>query len=216
MSDVVTIAYLGEGLTDQRFLGVLIERTFRAIVAEASVDLLVVDPCFAGKSSLKHLENCLADIIGFTVICIHADADKVSSNRAMQERVQPLIDIILSRDTNQPIVPIIPIRMTEAWMLADQEAFKNELVTDKSYSELGIKTAVESIANPKAAIETAIRIIDKELPAKQRGQTEIGNLYEELANTISLTELQRLPSYQQFQGAARQALIQANLLPSSS
>lgn len=204
--NVVTVAYLGEGPTDERFLGKIIERTLYDIIAKSYTDLQVYVPYFAGKSSLKNLKYQLTDILGFTVICIHADADNATPKRALEERVQPLVELILEHRPEQKTVPIVPVYMVEAWMLADSAALKEELSTDRSYQELGIKIPVESITDPKKALQGAIHIIDQALPPKQRGQNTLGSLYEELSNNIDLHELKKLPSYQAFYKALENSL----------
>jgi hypothetical protein len=98
------------------------------------------------------------------------------------------------------LVAIVPVQMTEAWMLADKNAFKEELGTPKNNQELGLMfplKQVEKIANPKLKIKEMIRIAFKDLPTRRR-RVQISSLYSPLGQKVSLDILEQLPSYLRF------------------
>ena len=196
--NTVTIACLTEGKTDDRFLLGIIARTFESILLKAPGEIMVMEPQFFGKSSTKGVEDIVDQMDGYDIICIHADTDNLSPQQAIQQRIQPVINTIRNKGNTSCIVPIMPIRMTEAWMLADKDAFIEELDTEKSYADLNISSNIENIADPKQIIIEAIRIVDADLPKKERGQVDISDLYTVLALSSQLSELERLSSYQTF------------------
>ena len=95
------------------------------------------------------------------------------------------------------MIAIIPVYMTEAWMLADKELFKKELGTDKSDRALGIDKKPETIRDPKDTIKQAIRIAFDHLP-KRRNRPKIEELYQPIGAKIRLQKLATLPSFQRF------------------
>jgi len=92
------------------------------------------------------------------VLCFHADADDQTDENAFKERINLAFNTIKSdeRDLCKNLVAIVPIQMTEAWMLADKELLKKQLSTDKSDSELAIDKHPESFSNPRETIKMAI------------------------------------------------------------
>src|SRR5207249_3578543 len=53
------------------------------------------------------------------ILIIHCDADAPTSERALRERFHPGYELVkqTAERVCRSLVPIIPIRMTEAWML---------------------------------------------------------------------------------------------------
>lgn len=212
MPTFLTIAYLTEGPTDQRFLAPVIQRTFDQLVREANFSIDVEALIYICKSTVAAATSFKELIEGYDIVCIHVDADKQPLKEVNDTRYIPVVDALNTVASKTKFVPVIPVRMTEAWMLADETLLKEELQTSKSYSELGISKEIEAIADPKKIIVKAIKIADQSRTKKQRNQLVIGNLYEPFGQEVNLTQLERFPSYQKFKEAARQALIQANLL----
>ncbi len=211
--NVLTIAYIAEGRTDERFLGGIIKRTFESLLlieTDALID--VYDPLYLGKATLDTIPDLLEKVEGYLVLCVHTDADKAKADMAFKQRIEPIFKAIRAKNKNIKLVAVVPVYMTESWMLADKETLKKELFTDKNNTELGLNTAVETINNPKERIEEAIKIIDRDLPLKERNQVKIGELYTPLGQQIKLTALERLSSYQVFKTAVRNSLIALNFI----
>jgi len=58
------------------------------------------------------------------------------------------------------VVPIVPIRMTEAWLLLDEEAIRMVAGRPSGVEPLGLPTAsrVEAVADPKARLRSALEM----------------------------------------------------------
>ena len=110
------------------------------------------------------------------------------------------------------LTPVIPVRMMEAWMLADKELLKSEIGTTKSDNDLKINRDPETIADPKAVIEEAIRIAQSDLP-KRRQRLTISDLYAIIGDKISINKLLSLDSYQKFQDEVRATYRTLNYMP---
>ena len=146
------------------------------------------------------------------ILCVHTDADSPTDNCVMKNKIEPLLQKIQSCDEACKIVPVIPVQMSEAWMLADTILLKKELRTKISDDELGINKPPETIANPKQAIEEAIRITRKGISKRKRNQFGIGELYETIGAKISLDSLRQLSSFRKFEDNVRNAFRELKYL----
>lgn len=207
-------AFTGEGNTDQRFLSQIIARTFQQLLFEARQQIDSVPPLWLGKASGK--EKVFAAAIkanDFTLelYCIHADADRLTHDEAFRQRIAPGIDAYNEvRNGTLIFVPIIPVRMIEAWMLADTPLLKKLIYTDLSDSDRGWTGNPEDKANPKETIIEGIRTARQYKTNRFHG--DVNDLYSEVGEQIDLDLLGRLPSYQRFSSDARAALVKLGYL----
>lgn len=223
----VTIALYAEGSTDNRFLPVIIQRTCIAILIRYerfNTDVLLPQGIYVDKTRVdSKLDHCILDAArqayGYHLLIVHADGDSGDYQQARNERFEPgYVLVQQNQDTVCKIlIPIIPIRMIEAWLLADQEALKEVLHISSAIHELhnfGIpeKTKeVERYRDPKNILLQIIRKIYPRLPERRHKQI-LANLYEELAPIISIERLLQVPSYQQFIKDLEAAFQMLNLI----
>jgi hypothetical protein len=143
---------------------------------------------------------------------VQSDADK-SSKDTYKDRINPAKKA-LDKESEQThckiLVPIVPIHMIEAWMLADKALLKEEIGTDKSDNELEINRKPETISDPKKVIENAIRIAQN--VSKRRKSLSILELYEPLGTKIKVEKLAELSSYQDFKKNIEDAFKMLKLL----
>lgn len=218
----VFIGFTTEGTTDVLFLEKIIERSFEEIAYECIGDVEpVIWPLKVNKTDLSFSEYALEaaqkgiNEIGMTILCIHADADDSTNQSVLTNKFAPARDLINSQSddsTCKVIVPVIPVQMMEAWMLADKELFKKEIGTTKTDNELKINRIPESIADPKAVIEEAIRISQQEKTKRKRRELKIGDIYLAMGQKMSFDKLKQLQSYRQFQDDIRKAYRELHLL----
>lgn len=145
------------------------------------------------------------------VLCIHTDADDVKDESAFEDRIYPAIKAISesAQDVCKNIVPLVPVHMTEAWMLADTGLLIEEIGSNKTEAELKLPTKVrqiEDINNPKMTIENAISLAFADQLIRRRRGVTISDLYSPLSQTIPLEKLEMLTSYKKFRQAAEAAL----------
>lgn len=205
MSNFVTIGFITEGTTDVRFLGQIIRRTFEDVAFDCQGEIEVYEPQHikSGGEFIPEVFQASKDAhgIGMNVLCVHTDADDKNDNHVVQYKINPaFIKVTSSADADlcKTLVAIIPIRMTESWMLADKAVLKNEIDTELLDTHLDIHRNPESYANPKEAIENAIRIVRSNLPQRKRYEFGIGELYQIVGQKTDLAKLSRLSSYQKF------------------
>ncbi|MCX6030662.1 MAG: DUF4276 family protein [Chloroflexi bacterium] len=209
----LVLALYAEGHADERFLPVVIQRAVEQILQQRGrtvVDVMepitvnhTIDRQFATRP--ERILEAARRSAGYHALVVHADADYPTSARALNERFGPGLERVSQARYNRQAVcdhllPIIPVQMTEAWMLADPEALRTVVGTATQALELGLPAhahEVESDPYPKQTLEQAIRKALASRP-KRRRRIDLNTVYEPLARQISLERLAAVPSYRQF------------------
>lgn len=211
-----------EGPTDVRFLTDVIKRTFDEIAFECPKDIEILDiqqiivekddfvPMIM-EASKKGLEE-----FGISILCVHRDADNKEIQDVMSYSFNPLFKNLKDKDESiycKVIIPVIPVRMVEAWMLADTRLLKDFINASRMLDhELGIDRNPESYADPKAVIEEAIRKANAGKTKRKRDIIGIAKLYEQIGKNVQLECLRQLPSFCNFEEMIRSAFRSLNYL----
>ena len=205
----IMIGLVAEGTTDIRFLYHIVYRTFEEVACKLCDDAIEIIPYIIkdvdkGDSFTDMLLNASKASIeqaGAMTLVVHTDSDTDTYDERYEHKFVPALKLLdnYKDDDNycSIITPLIPVRMMEAWMLADLELLKEQIGTGKSDADLGLLRSPETIADPKALISDAIRIATAGL-AKRRQRLSISDLYGVIGGSLSLDKLLRLPSYQKF------------------
>jgi len=211
-----------EGSTDNRFLKSVVERTLDEVAfecrSEIETELFIIDIDKSGLSFHEQVLKASLDAFnryGITKLCVYLDADGPTDSRAFENKLDPAIDALQQQEDSsycKLTVPVVPIYMTEAWMLADTELIKRQIGTDKSDQELGLVRNPEGIAKPKEVIQEAIRIARADMTQKRRKDLNISELYQPIGQEIDLDHLERLSAYRKFKESMREAFRILNLL----
>lgn len=97
-----------------------------------------------------------AKLVGgpINVIVVHRDAD----NAGRHARQQEIEAAVRSVGMNADLVPVIPVRMTEAWLLLDEAAIRQVAGNPRGRMNLSLPKfhEVESIADPKDLLRTCL------------------------------------------------------------
>lgn len=218
MSNIIIAGFTTEGSTDVRFLKSIIQRTFEDVASECDSEIEVHDIQHIPTGKETFSEEVLraannAFKIGAMILCVHTDADDENDIRAFRERIDPAFQYIIENENDicKNLVAIVPVRMTESWMLADKTLFKEEIGTTLSDRKLGLENSPEAMSNPKEIIKAAIRIAFENLPRRRR-RPDITELYLPLGQKVRLQNLSNLPSYQKFKENIRVAFKKLNYL----
>jgi hypothetical protein len=99
----------------------------------------------------------------FDLAVVHRDAD----NAGWQARRQEIVQAHASSKVECNIVPIIPITMTEAWLLLDEQAIRDVAGNPNGRVDLSLPKLheVERLADPKAKLRECLL-----LAANERGR----------------------------------------------
>ena len=211
MTKQLFIGFVTEGTSDISFLESIVQRTFEDIAFECNTDLdISMCPLKVDKTGLKFIELIESSITmgdeqyGITTLCVHTDADSDTSDDVYHNKIEPArLRISNSNNDCTLITPVVPVRMMEAWMLADKELLKREIGTSKIDVELGIHKNPEKYADPKDVISDAIRKGRTELTQRRRKDLTINDLYQSIGQKIDLSKLELLSSFQHFKDEVR-------------
>ncbi len=216
------LSFYGEGVTDNRFLPIIIERTAQKIIGIHSRQVVdVLEPIVLKvkepelSTGAKHILDVAKQAVGCHALIVHADADYATLDRTLNERIYP--GFTLAQEADVPVcrnlVPIIPVQMIEAWMLADPDTLKQVIGTKLSNNALNIPPHarhVESIADPKKRIEEVIQTALAQQTRRRRRRITIGMLYEPVARQIAIERLKLVPSYERFWVDLSHELVELN------
>lgn len=205
-----------EGNTDMRFLQSVVRRSFEHVVfeecdQEVDIDIFPLKVNKIGKSFPEFVAEAAVQGLktyGVLTIAIHTDSDRDTLDERMADKFYPAFDYLKAlpdAECCKVITPVIPMRMLEAWMMADPNLLIDEIGTDLTVAQLGLNRAPESVADPKSLINRAIALAQEDMPPKRRN-LRIGDLYEIIGDMIDLRSLERLSSYSAFKEAIRTSL----------
>lgn len=215
------IGFAAEGSTDGRFLTQIIKKAVEYIVnyeSKGNIDVFDIDILHPKKNNVSFPEYAIEAVKeaienGKQILILHSDSDKDTYDQRMEHKFIPAKEA-MSTNTDEEIreyrdylVPIIPVRMIEAWMLADKSLFKEQLGTTVSDDVLGLTSLPEEMADPKRKINEAIRIArEHSTHKKQLNVEDISELYEIMGAKLERQNLLRQSSYCKFEDEIRKAL----------
>lgn len=105
---------------------------------------------------------------------------------------------------------VVPIRMTDAWALADLETLRAVLRTRLDVVGLGLAEVSahgpERLADPKRLLNSSFAI------AKPRARGRASQYLTEIGESIPLPALRRLAAFRQLEGDLRSALSTLGIL----
>jgi hypothetical protein len=209
MTVSIMFGFYGEGNTDYAFIKQLVERVIIDLVPDADV-LPVLEYKSSAQKQIEKIADVAQQAQGLFFLVIHLDADGRNLSRALEERFDPARAAIEGNlQFIQHLVPVVPIKMSEAWMLVDFEAFRKVTHTKLSANALDFPEQphmVESI-NSKSVFEAAVRNC-----VKRRTKLEPTLLHGPLAETINLELLRKVPAYQEFERRLLETLTTLRLV----
>lgn len=220
MSNFILAGLFTEGTTDFRFLSSVVERTLEELAFDCTGDietkLEIINISKAGLSfneQVLEASRVALDKFGVLILFIHTDSDSVTDDLIFQSKIIPAQKILLEQDNNycKNVVAIVPVQMTESWMIADKKLLKEEIGVEKTDTELGIHLNPESITNPKELIEEIIRISKEDLSKRRRNKgLVISDLYQIIGQKLEFSELEKLSSYLKFKNSLKDKLRELN------
>jgi hypothetical protein len=207
----VMLALYAEGSTDGKFLPQIIQRTTKVILSQHDrydIEVPLPDCIWEKPAKVAKRVECILHIArktaGYHALIIHSDGDDRGHEQTVVELFQPGKNHVLSASMHESVcvdlVPLIPVRMTEAWMLADPDALCTVLGKKGDARTLGVPIKaklVEKEFNPKTTLDHVIKRAYPNTSNSKRQEIK-HDLYKELGSKISLKRLSEVPSYQQF------------------
>lgn len=199
------LALYAEGPTDYYFLKPLLRRVCEELCASRSDERLEIgdvleldDPIDLRDQSREYRIAAAARAArsAWHILFIHADGAG-QTDRARNEQVAPAMQRLAAElGSGYSSVAVIPIRETEAWLLADGNALRQAFGTSLDNNELGIPISprdVERIADPKQVLDAACTTATQRRRSRQKKSSAY---FELIGERVSLPELRRVPAFQ--------------------
>ena len=220
MSNFILAGLFTEGSTDVRFLSSVVERVLEEVAFDCTGDIEtkveIININKSGKDfnqQVLEASKVASDKFGILLLFVHTDSDSVNDDLIFQSKIIPAQTLLRDQDDSycKDIIAIVPIQMTESWMIADKKLLKEEIGIEKSDTELNIHLNPELISNPKYVIESIIRLSKEDETKRKRNKgLNIADLYQIIGQKIELTELEKLSSYLKFRNSLIEKLRELN------
>ena len=151
-----------------------------------------------GRTLVDKVRNGLRLSPHFDLLFIHRDADNVGWEVRLSEIEQAVREVRF----HEPWVPIIPVRMTEAWLLLDEPAIRRAVrkPDGRRAVTLPAPSEVERRANPRDILNTALLDASEMRGRRRTGlRQDLPTLRRNLLETLPIGgPLEQLESWRRF------------------
>lgn len=204
-----------EGPSDAWFFQPLLHRALEQMVVEnfgGRVDIASIDTLYAeGRhrpADHQRPDDVLAAVRvngAFDVLLFHHDG---APQRFATDVVKRMREAWSTRDGREPLVLVVPVRETEAWVLADRAALADTLSIRTALVEKAVPARaaeIESLIDPKKPLRS---LVDPTMSMqdKRRHDEFYKDLLDRLANKVSIDRLREFPSFARWWDDMKQAL----------
>ena len=136
------------------------------------------------------------------LLFVHRDAEKESRQKRVLE-IHQAVNLI-KEDVILPVVCVIPVKMTEAWLLIDEKAIREAAGNPKGRQPLDLpKTSnTEGLSDPKETLRGLLETARGHAPRRQQtvSITRIAELIDDFQ------PLKQLPAFRELESELRDAL----------
>ncbi|SFN05057.1 MULTISPECIES: DUF4276 family protein [Actinomadura] len=183
MSRPLVPGLVAENTTDERFLGAVVFRQLRALTEKGTRHVVDVGKTEIGECwTIKDADRVCRAVVELAkdchLICVHNDHNE----RGKAEKV---VEVLRAQGLTIPVVPLVPVRETEAWLLADRKVWAGLRGSDIS----GLPERprdVEKILDPKPVLD-AVR------PGS--GRRSRVDYFDYIGQNVDLDVLAQIPAY---------------------
>ena len=177
----ITFALYAEGETDHDFFHPLLIRAVADICLRRGTDIVEVQESFIRLPDMlprnapreRRIEAAIgAAVEAVGILFLHTDGNG-NAAQSRERRIDPAFARVHRNHPNLGLVPIVPVKETEAWALADSEALAQSLGIRALTTKI---CRLERMHDPKA---TLYRI------AKEHGERDLRGLLSMLGQRVS-------------------------------
>lgn len=139
------------------------------------------------------------------VLFVHRDAEKEPRQKRMEE-----IHRAVTAAGASACVPVVPVRMTEAWLLIEEGAIRRAAGNPNGESSLPLPkvATLETVADPKSVLLSCLmRASEKTGRRLKQFERDLSDRVQRVAELISdFSPLRQLPAFREFESEALEAL----------
>lgn len=186
MSRPLVPGLLVEGASDEDFLKIVVYRQLQELVAVSARCVVDVErPELADCRTIREAARVAEAVHELSADCHLVFVHNDHRERRKADRV---VDRATTSGIDVPVVPLVPIRETEAWMLADRGPWER-LPGSNPLALPARPRDVQKIADPKAELDS---VLPRSMPQPR-------NFYfEYIGENVDLAVLARIPAYEQW------------------
>lgn len=155
----LTFFFLCEGRSDEP----LVEH-LELLVTRAGATSALGIPRSGGGSVQQKLQTLLDDGVQFDFVVVHRDADGRDPAGRLAEVTGALAEAGITG------CPVVPVQMTEAWLLADEMSIRRAVGRPSGRTSLGLPrpSALERLHDPKTALKEALLAASEATGSRRR------------------------------------------------
>lgn len=192
-------ALLADGTSDRALVPII-----RWVLLEASPSIRITEqPDFRRRETSARLEDEIRQLVQAVkprLLFVHRDAERETLERRRAE----------IPDVGEATVKVVPVRMTEAWLLVDERAIRAAAGNPNGTVSLDLPPTarLEDVPDPKAVLrECILEASELSQRRKARLQKDLGHRVQLVAENIGdFATLRRLPAFRAFEEDTRAAL----------
>lgn len=142
------------------------------------------------------------------LLFVHRDAERESRLTRVDEIRSAIQRLASDGFAGHPYVCVVPVRMTEAWLLFDEDAIRQAAGNPKSTTPLDLPpiSRVEDLPDPKAVLNEALRLATDKPPRRLK-KFRTGQAIQRLAELIQdYSPLRRATAFQSVEYELKVAL----------
>ncbi len=201
MTRLMRLALLADGSSDRALLPII-----RWVVAQADPEIEILQPGFRVRdmrSDLLHEMAATCQEFEPDILFVHRDAEAQDPELRRQE----------IPDVDRTLVRVVPVRMTEAWLLFDADAIRSAAGNPMSSASLVLPLLkrVEALPDPKSTLHemllSAAEVTGRRLKRFQRDLPASVHRVAELIRDFA--PLRRLSAFGRFERECREACREA-------
>lgn len=187
MNRQLTWAIVADGGTDRLLIPVI-----QWAIHRLDPDVEILEPEFRKRRGTVE-ESIGACSSGAMIIFVHRD----SENLSLQERLREFRNV-----TRPNVVPVVPVRMSEAWILFDGQAVAKAAGSRAADVAVPRTTEIESIGNPKERLDELL-FLAAGTPAGRRGRNFRRSITQRRVSVaeyiMDYSPLEDVPAFRTFQ-----------------
>jgi hypothetical protein len=157
-------------------------------------------------SKLRERVRSAIDLQPCDLLVVHRDAEREPPEKRFEEIASA------TQGLSVPVVPVVPVRMTEVWFLFDEPAIRRAAGCPNGKMPLGLPPlkSVESLPDPKEtlfeALRTASNLLGRRRKQFQPDVRRVANLIEDFS------ALRSVPSFRALEKSLCSALLELGML----
>lgn len=148
----ITYTFLGDGTSDACLLNAI--RWILDLKEIAYVEQNATHSLPTNKG-LRQRINAAIDLYPCDMLFVHRDAENQTYNSRLNEINSQIVDLM-----RPSVIPVIPIRMTEAWLLIEEPAIRKAVGNPNGTMPLNLPAIrnLEGLPNPKELLFEKLKI----------------------------------------------------------